>query len=167
MTAHLFPPGFCTTQLRLLRHAELPADQTIVMPIDSMRSIARYGEGYALAVLSHEYGHHLQQQTGVMDAFQARGQAIGYASRAGQLLSRQLELQAWCFSGTFYGTNTGHGSITRSLSQQAYDSNSHAGDRRGERGCTASTRTSRTGSGGAGTPPWAPQPGSRRARMHF
>lgn len=108
------------------------ADQSIVMPFDTMRSIARYGEGYALAVLSHEYGHHLQQQIGVMDAFQARGQSAGYESRSGQLLSRQLELQAWCFSGMFYGTNTGRGSITKSLSRQAYDNNSHAGDRRGE-----------------------------------
>jgi predicted metalloprotease len=107
-------------------------DQTIVMPFDTMRSIARYGEGNALAVLSHEYGHHLQQQVGVMDAFQARGQAVGYSSKAGQLLSRQLELQAWCFSGMFYGTNTGRGSITRSLSQRALVNNSLAGDRPGE-----------------------------------
>jgi predicted metalloprotease len=46
-----------------------------VAPFDSMRSIARYGEGYALAVLSHEYGHHVQQQTGAMEAFHARGSA--------------------------------------------------------------------------------------------
>ncbi len=108
------------------------ADQTIVMPFDSMRSIARYGSGYALAVVSHEYGHHIQQQVGVMAAFQARAQTVGYSSQAGQLLSRQLELQAWCFSGMFYGTSTGRGSITRSLSRQAYDNNSHGGDRRGE-----------------------------------
>lgn len=108
------------------------ADQTIVMPFDTMRSIARYGEGYALAVLSHEYGHHLQQQVGVMAAFQARSQAVSYSSKAGQLLSRQLELQAWCWSGMFYGTNAGRGSITRSLSQQALNNNSHAGDRPGE-----------------------------------
>lgn len=107
-------------------------DQTIAMPFDSMRSIARYGEGYALAVLSHEYGHHIQQQIGVMAAFQARGRAVGHSSPTGQLLSRQLELQAWCFSGMFYGTNTGRGSITGSLSQQALDNNSHAGDRPGE-----------------------------------
>ncbi|WP_148256610.1 neutral zinc metallopeptidase [Kribbella flavida] len=108
------------------------ADQTIVMPFDSMRSIARYGEGYALAVLSHEYGHHLQQQIGVMAAYHARAQAVGFSSQAGQLLSRQLELQAWCFSGMFYGMNAGRGSITRSLSQQALENNSHAGDRPGE-----------------------------------
>jgi uncharacterized protein len=109
------------------------ADQTIVMPFDSMRSVARYGEGYVLAVLSHEYGHHLQEQIGVMAAYQARGQSVGYpSSSAGQLLSRQLELQAWCFSGMFYGTNTGRGSITKSLSRQAFDNNSHAGDRPGE-----------------------------------
>ncbi|MFI5728756.1 neutral zinc metallopeptidase [Kribbella sp. NPDC051587] len=108
------------------------ADRTIVMPFDSMRSIARYGEGYALAVLSHEYGHHVQEQIGVMAAFLARNESIGYKSAAGQLLSRQLELQAWCFSGMFYGTNTGRGSITRSLSQQAFVNNSNAGDRPGE-----------------------------------
>lgn len=108
------------------------ADRTIVMPFDSMRSIARYGEGYALAVLSHEYGHHIQQQIGVMAAYHARAQAVGYSSQPAQQLSRQLELQAWCFSGMFYGSSTGRGSITKSLSQQALDNNGHAGDRPGE-----------------------------------
>ena len=107
-------------------------DTTLVMPFDSMNSIAQYGSGYALAVLSHEYGHHLQDQFGILDAYAARRQAVGWESDAGQLLSRQFELQAWCLSGMFYGTSTGWGSITQELSDEAYDNNSHAGDRPGE-----------------------------------
>lgn len=107
-------------------------DDTMVMPFDSMRTIAEFGEGYALAVLSHEYGHYLQDQFGIIDAYVARRQAVGWESDAGQLLSRQLELQAWCLSGMFYGTSTGRGSITQELSDQAFDNNTHAGDRPGE-----------------------------------
>lgn len=108
------------------------ADQTIVMPFDTMKSIAQYGAGYALAVLPHEYGHHLQEQAGVFAAFSARGDEVGWESEDGQLLNRMLELQAWCFSGMFYGMNVGSGDITQGLWDQAYDNNSHAGDRSGE-----------------------------------
>lgn len=107
-------------------------DMTLVMPFDSMRTIAEFGPGYALAVMSHEYGHHLQQLLGVIPAYGARRQAVGWESEAGQLLSRQLELQAWCLSGMFYGVNNGRGSIDQTLTDQAIDNNSHAGDRPGE-----------------------------------
>lgn len=107
-------------------------DGTVVMPFDSMSSIAQYGEGYALAVLSHEYGHHLQQQAGIFGQLVLRADAAGWESDEGQLLNRQLELQAWCFSGMFYGMNVGSGSISQGLYDQAYDNNSQAGDRPGE-----------------------------------
>lgn len=107
-------------------------DQTLVMPFDTMLPIAEYGPGYALAVLSHEYGHHLQEQMGILPAYGARRQAAGWDSETGQLLSRQLELQAWCLSGMFYGVNNGRGSIDQTLTDQAVDNNSHAGDRPGE-----------------------------------
>ncbi|MEU8901157.1 neutral zinc metallopeptidase [Nocardia sp. NPDC048505] len=110
-----------------------PANREIVMPYDTMKPITGYGVGYALAVLSHEYGHHLQQITGIMPAFQARVAALDYADPAVDLLNRRLELQAWCFSGMFYGTNTGRGSITPDLTEQADDNNGGAGDRPGER----------------------------------
>ncbi|MFC7406476.1 neutral zinc metallopeptidase [Georgenia alba] len=107
-------------------------DQTIVMPFDSMSTIAQYGAGHALAVLSHEYGHHIQNQIGVSAGYAARREVAGWDSAEGQLLSRQLELQAWCFSGMFYGTSVGRGSISQAMSDAAYDNNSHAGDRPGE-----------------------------------
>lgn len=110
-----------------------PSDRTIVMPFDSMEHIASFGVGYALAVVSHEYGHHIQQLTGIMPAFQARGAALGWDTPDADLLTRRLELQAWCFSGMFYGVNTGRGSITQGLANQALENNSAAGDRPGER----------------------------------
>lgn len=110
-----------------------PRDQTIVMPFDTMQPISRNGAGYALAVLSHEYGHHIQQLTGIFNAFQARGNALNWAGSETDLLNRRLELQAWCFSGMFYGTSTGRGSVSKAMADQAYDNNSGAGDRPGER----------------------------------
>ncbi|WP_280235366.1 neutral zinc metallopeptidase [Nocardia cyriacigeorgica] len=110
------------------------ADQMIVMPYDTMSPIVRNGgRGFALAVLSHEYGHHVQQLIGVMPAFLARASALDWAGAEVDLLNRQLELQAWCFSGMFYGRNTGRGSITAELADLAYQNNSGAGDRPGER----------------------------------
>lgn len=108
-------------------------EQRIVMPYDTMARITGNGAGYALAVLSHEYGHHLQKVTGIMAAFIARVGALSSTDPDVDLLNRRLELQAWCFSGMFYGTSTGRGSITEGMAQQAYDNNSGAGDRPGER----------------------------------
>ncbi|MEU6561410.1 neutral zinc metallopeptidase [Nocardia nova] len=110
-----------------------PADQTIVMPFDTMAPVIGYGIGNVLAVLSHEYEHHVQQLTGIMPAFQARASALNWSGPQVDLLNRQLELQAWCFSGMFYGVNTGRGSITRALADRAYINNAGAGDRPGER----------------------------------
>ncbi|WP_084507478.1 neutral zinc metallopeptidase [Nocardia violaceofusca] len=109
------------------------ADRTIVMPFDTMTPVIGYGVGNVLAVLSHEYEHHVQQLTGIMAAFQARASALNWSGPEVDLLNRRLELQAWCFSGMFYGVNTGRGSITRSLADRAYTNNAGAGDRPGER----------------------------------
>ncbi|MFK4087748.1 neutral zinc metallopeptidase [Kribbella sp. NPDC020789] len=55
-------------------------------------------------LVAHEYGHHIQQLTGIMDASQTR---TNYArGTSAQLLeSRRLELQASCFSGVYLGAD--------------------------------------------------------------
>ncbi len=108
-------------------------DQTIVMPFDTMNPLtgSANGAGAAFAVISHEYGHHVQQLSGVLDEYIAQRKEAGWTSEPGLQMSRQLELQAWCFSGMFFGANLGHGSISRDLWNKAYSNNSGAGDRPG------------------------------------
>lgn len=54
--------------------------------------------GY-VGLLAHEYGHHLQARTGMLDDY---ARAVGRASASHRLvLSRRLELQADCFEGVF------------------------------------------------------------------
>jgi uncharacterized protein len=55
-------------------------------------------------LVAHEYGHHIQRLTGIMDASQTR---TNYANGTdAQLLeSRRLELQASCFSGAYLGAD--------------------------------------------------------------
>lgn len=56
--------------------------------------------GY-LGLAAHEYGHHLQAATGILDAY-ARLRLESKASRRDEL-TRRLELQAQCFEGIFLG----------------------------------------------------------------
>jgi uncharacterized protein len=56
------------------------------------------------ATLAHEYGHHVQKLTGILDASQSRQD--GAPTKAGQLLeSRRIELQAECLSAVYLGAN--------------------------------------------------------------
>lgn len=49
-------------------------------------------------MMAHEYGHHIQQLTGVMDSWWAKTTAT--SSNSARLgLSRRLELQATCIGG--------------------------------------------------------------------
>ncbi|NUR84736.1 MAG: peptidase [Nonomuraea sp.] len=62
-----------------------------------------YGEiiqwnGGIISMMAHEYGHHIQQLTGVMDSWWAKTTAT--SSNSARLgLSRRLELQATCIGG--------------------------------------------------------------------
>jgi uncharacterized protein len=61
----------------------------------------------AMAMLAHEYGHHLQYLSGIGHASRARETAAGEHSPEGLELSRRLELQAQCLAGIFYGATLG------------------------------------------------------------
>ncbi|MBE1558926.1 neutral zinc metallopeptidase [Nonomuraea africana] len=64
-----------------------------------------YGEivawhGATISMMAHEYGHHLQQITGILDSHWRKH--MDSSSESGRLaLSRRLELQATCFGGMF------------------------------------------------------------------
>ena len=59
----------------------------------------------AVSLLAHEYGHHLQQLSGTLQAVTAQIRDAGVGTPAALDLSRRTELQAQCLSGMFVGTH--------------------------------------------------------------
>jgi predicted metalloprotease len=62
--------------------------------------------------MAHEYGHHLQNLTGISDAFDE----LWYESpnKSAQLeINRRMEIQATCFSSVFQGANKGTLPVSR------------------------------------------------------
>lgn len=90
----------------------------------------QYGDesGVYLALLAHEYGHHVQEVSGIMDAVWEEIYSEGERTEAGQEMSRRKELQAQCFSGMFLGSHVGQGSITREMYNTAWADQETRGD---------------------------------------
>ncbi|WP_330253903.1 neutral zinc metallopeptidase [Nocardia sp. NBC_00565] len=98
-------------------------DETLVLPFDAVRPLVGGSRrGAQLAVLTTEYGHHVQALIGVMRAYSEKRTTLGKDTAAGQEQSRRMELQARCFSGMFLGTNFGRGDID----QQTWTEATHA-----------------------------------------
>lgn len=85
--------------------------RTLVLLLD--RNVLRDpGDLYLLHLLGHEYGHHVQNRSGIWRAYDR----LPYRSKAEYLeQERRLELQADCFAGAFIG------SIWQSLDRSAAD----------------------------------------------
>jgi uncharacterized protein len=92
------------------------ADRTIYWPAtrDDGREAYTFARlGYA-ALLAHEFGHHVQAVTGMVNEYGRRyAAAKSRSDRDG--LSRRLELQAQCFEGVFLAT------VSRSIDLSAAD----------------------------------------------
>lgn len=91
----------------------------------------RYGQspGIYLALFAHEYGHHVQELTGIMDAAWDRIYRSGRDSTQGTEMSRRKELQAQCFSGMFFTSHIGNnGSITQQMFSAAWTDQASRGD---------------------------------------
>ncbi|WP_158885454.1 neutral zinc metallopeptidase [Amycolatopsis anabasis] len=91
----------------------------------------QYGDnpGVYLALFAHEYGHHVQEVAGLMDAAWERIYAVGQNSEAGLEMARRKELQAQCFSGMFLGAHVDRGgSITRDMYAKAWKDQETRGD---------------------------------------
>ncbi|MPY84456.1 MAG: metalloprotease [Actinophytocola sp.] len=85
--------------------------------------------GVYLALVAHEYGHHVQELAGIMDAAWRKIYTAGESSTVGQEMSRRKELQAQCFSGMFLGSHVERGgSITRAMYDQAWHDQETRGD---------------------------------------
>lgn len=94
-------------------------DEVIYMPEDRMLATVGLNRAAHLAVLAHEYGHHVQLLSGIMYAV---GDELSGTEQGGPEeldLTRRTELQANCFAGLFLGSAAGRGSITEGQAQVA------------------------------------------------
>ncbi|EHY90387.1 neutral zinc metallopeptidase [Saccharomonospora azurea] len=102
----------------------------LYLPFDGLQT-EQYGDapGVYLALFAHEYGHHVQEMAGIMDAAWERIYAEGQDSAAGREMSRRKELQAQCFSGMFLGAHVDQGgSVTRAMYDAAWYDQETRGD---------------------------------------
>ena len=91
------------------------ADNELHMPVDSVLDGTDGIPAVIVGVLAHEYGHHVQDMSGILLAESRREQNAGRGTEAGLELSRRLELQANCFAGMFLASVAGRGSISQSM----------------------------------------------------
>lgn len=131
----LFPtgdtfPSECGTISVGIGTAAYYCEGELFLPYHGLQ-IEQYGDnpGVYLALIAHEYGHHVQEVAGIMDAVWEGIYAAGEHTEAGQELSRRKELQAQCFSGMFLGSHVDRGgSITRDMYNQAWEDQETRGD---------------------------------------
>ncbi|MCP2259634.1 hypothetical protein LX15_003339 [Streptoalloteichus tenebrarius] len=81
-----------------------------------------------LGTLSHEYGHHIQELSGVLAAESRLAYDHGVGSPAALELSRRRELQANCLGGMFFAGVVGNGSVSRATYEGTLRDRSHRGD---------------------------------------
>ena len=95
-------------------------DNTIYMPFAALQT-DMYGAqpGVYLALLAHEYGHHVQTLAGVMETYWELRYNSGADTEPGLELSRRFELQAQCFSGMFLAATYGRGSVNDNVLTEA------------------------------------------------
>ncbi len=94
-------------------------DEVISMP--RSRLIADAGDEPALhlAVLAHEYGHHVQALSGILGTADRRERRADESESLE--LSRRIELQANCFAGLFLAAAVNRGDIDEDLAELAVE----------------------------------------------
>ncbi|WP_342801319.1 neutral zinc metallopeptidase [Nocardia sp. No.11] len=85
----------------------------------------------ALSVYAHEYGHHVQGLTGLLQASSNQRREQGATSVGGLETSRRMELQASCFGGMYIGSAEAGGSWTSQEGYAAVKHNYNRGDGNG------------------------------------
>ncbi|WP_424184440.1 neutral zinc metallopeptidase [Actinokineospora sp. G85] len=103
-----------------------PKDNTIYLPFEGLQT-ETYGTktGVYLALFAHEFAHHIQELSGVNQAYWNARYEAGDQTALGLELSRRSELQAQCFGGMWFaGSRNGGGSVTdqvvRDMLQDGY-----------------------------------------------
>jgi len=110
------------------------ADNTMYMPLKQLfiNEDPNGDPAIYLAVFAHEYGHHVQALSGIMDAENEKLNDTDADSDAGLELSRRLELEAQCFSGMFVGSEQAAGVLSVAQGEDTAKDNSERGDAPGD-----------------------------------
>ncbi|SES48603.1 hypothetical protein SAMN04487818_12047 [Actinokineospora terrae] len=95
-------------------------DRTIYMPRERLMRSAGDSAPYHLAVLAHEYGHHVQALTGILSASALREDAAEESEALE--ISRRTELQANCLGGLFLDAAKRGGALSADFVDEAADS---------------------------------------------
>jgi predicted metalloprotease len=83
--------------------------------------------GGIISMMAHEYGHHVQNVTGLMDSWWAR--TLDSTSQSGKLaLNRRMELQATCFGGMWMRSVAGTYPVSTTNRSQLFRFYSQVGD---------------------------------------
>lgn len=133
-------------------------DATIYAPTDWMLSDAGLSRPRHLATLAHEYGHHVQRESGILDAASAEMGSPEPTSEADKAVVRRIELQANCFGALFLNAAADRGSISRATANAAVADYGRADDS-GDHGTRANqlawAKAGYTGSGPAACDTWS------------
>ncbi|MEU1985152.1 neutral zinc metallopeptidase [Nocardia sp. NPDC019395] len=110
-----------------------PADRTVYMPISQLQT-DYYEDNWVvyLSVFAHEYGHHIQNLSGILLAANHERIDAGAQSPDGLELSRRVELQANCFDGMFLVSSSDGGALTEEQMTQARTDADNRGDQSGD-----------------------------------
>lgn len=110
-----------------------PANKSIYMPISQLQT-DMYGDNWVvyLSVFAHEYGHHVQNLSGILRKVNSDRVDLGPRTPQGLELSRRVELQANCFDGMYLTSSTQGGSLTSGQLGLAREDAGGRGDRSGD-----------------------------------
>ncbi|WP_086821683.1 neutral zinc metallopeptidase [Allokutzneria sp. NRRL B-24872] len=91
------------------------ANETIYMPRDRVLSsfTAHPRWVFLLSVLAHEYGHHVQNLSGMLTAAHDEQEEAGQNALLALEWQRRVELQATCLAGLSIWAASGEGSLTK------------------------------------------------------
>ncbi|WP_290060504.1 neutral zinc metallopeptidase [Amycolatopsis solani] len=103
-------------------------DTTIYAPTDWMLADAGLNKARHIATIAHEYGHHVQRESGILSAAADKMTSPDEDSAADKEVVRRIELQANCFGALFLAAVAGTGSISRSLANAAVADYGRAND---------------------------------------
>jgi|GEM_PF-2479101 len=95
-----------------------PADETLYLPVDRLKRVDRGRASSHLAVVAHEYAHHVQELSGLLSAAAEETVKAGEDTPAGNQVTRRTELQANCFAGLVLAAAAGRG-IAKALADQS------------------------------------------------
>jgi len=136
-------------------------DLTIYAPTDWMLSDAGLNRARHLATIAHEYGHHVQRESGILDAATAQMNSSEPSSDKDKAVVRRIELQANCFGALFLAVAAGHGAISRATANAAvadYGRADDSGDHGTRDNQLAWAKAGYTGAGPAACDTWSAPP---------